>query len=195
MEVLINTCPSFPILSQIQKSSFISLVSQLSSSAEKAKYDTALVRAHQRVAVFYDIIRGRLSETGLDIAPLLDLPDVSVTVPPPAQPLVPHDFNVKGNFTQMNPSMEVLDLITNPTLLREWFVSWRELWNASWVGPGNEAQLLALIKIKMSAGWKNSLSNVDWSTLTILYLVSVDVPQAQHHPPALKAGSGAPDHP
>ena len=112
----------------------MSLVSQLSSSAEKAKnvlisalndisykytslaitdeqkpvlqriiteYETALVRAHQRVAVFYDVIMGRLSETGCDITPLLDLPDVSVTFPPPAQPLLPHDLNVKGKFTQM----------------------------------------------------------------------------------------------
>ena len=39
LDVLINTCPSFPFLNNIQKSSFSNLVRQLSSTAEKAKYD------------------------------------------------------------------------------------------------------------------------------------------------------------
>ena len=40
------------------------------------EYDTALVRAHELLPVFYEDIKKRLAHTGLDITPLLDLSDV-----------------------------------------------------------------------------------------------------------------------
>ena len=65
------------------------------------EYDEALVRANQRDAIFYDILKGRLSETGLDVDPLLDLHSINNAVPPPTQSTSANDTN--GIFTQMTP--------------------------------------------------------------------------------------------
>ena len=44
------------------------------------EYDTSLICAHERVAIFYEVIRDKLVPTGIDISPLLDLSHVPIEI-------------------------------------------------------------------------------------------------------------------
>ena len=80
------------------------------------QYDAALVRAHERINIFYSIIKDRLLNTGIDITPLLDLElfhDASSSIPSQGE------LSVKGKFTKVSETPGELAWSTNPTLLRE----------------------------------------------------------------------------
>lgn len=69
-----------------------------------------------------------------------------------------------GKFTPLTPSPGELEW--------EWFRSWREWRQASWVGPSNEGQLISLAKIMLSSDWYNAMEDFNWNftTLDALYV-------------------------
>ena len=95
---------------------------------------------------------------------------------------------VKGKFTHITPPPGVLDWGTTLTHLKEWFDLWQEWWGASWSGPENNTQLLALIRLKLSPEWKSALDNLDWTTVTVNQLYDfMDNKLNLTHPPLKRA--------
>ena len=131
-------------------------------------YDIALIKVYQRVNAFYENIKTRVQEANVNVDSLLKIDSREETDSPTLQQSngAP-PIEVKGKFTQIKPLPGVLDWSKTPTHLKEWFDLWQEWWGASWSGLDNTTQLLALIRLRLSSEWKNTLDNLHWTSVTI----------------------------
>ena len=68
------------------------------------EYDGFLIHSHERVAIFYDVIRDQLSLAGIYISTLLDIAITDASLPVSQINLNEQSF--KGKFTNVSPSPE-----------------------------------------------------------------------------------------